>query len=382
MNANLLYWVWLTRAYGPANPAKWNAVSQYGSPKELFMRVCNPDNYYNNIPEFKKIASLSLRHAEEIIEVCNANGIKICCYDDADYPEILKEIYNPPSVLFFKGDISCLKDKLAIACVGTKSPSVYSVKVSSRIISDLVENNVVIVSGFAKGLDSLSNKVSLAKGGKTVAILPCGILHDFNPDDAETRQSIELNGAVISEFLPLEGPTASNYRARNRVLSGITHGTLILQAGARSGSLSTASYAISQGRELFCLPPHELYNSEYSGVEQLIRDGAYCVFNSTDILEQYFSSFTSIPEYNEPIMYNTESENSVEIKEVDLSSYTGDTRRLVEFILESNSVLYDEILDKFDFDDEILQDMLTELELDGTIRPLPGNRFTINVTKG
>lgn len=382
MNANLLYWVWLTKAYGPANPAKWNAISQYGSPKELYMRVSNPDSFYNSIPDFRKIARVSLRHAEEIIEVCNENGIKICCYDDADYPELLREIYNPPSVLFVKGDLSCLKDKLAIACVGTKSPSIYSEKVSARIISGLVENNTVIVSGFARGLDSLSNKVSLAKGGKTIVVLPCGILHDFNPDDAETRQNIERNGAVISEFLPLDGPTATNYRARNRVLSGIAHGTLILQAGARSGALSTASYATTQGRDLFCLPPHELYNAEYSGVEQLIRDGATCVFNSSDILEQYFSSFTSIPTYNEPIMYNTESENNAKIKKIDFFSYTGDTRKLVEFIADSNSVLYDEILDKFDFDDEILQDMLTELELDGTVKPLPGNRFTINVTEG
>ncbi len=381
MSENLIYWAWLTLAYGPANPAKWNAISYCGSPKALYSRVFNPDSSYTNIPEFNKICKVPLSKAKALIEFCNENCINLCSFDDDNYPDNLREIYNPPSLLFVRGDLSCLKDSFIITCVGTKNPSTYSQRVSSKIVSDLVYNSAVTVSSSSRGLDELVHKTSIANGGKTVVILPCGILNGYRSLDNEFTSSIEANGAIISEFLPSEAPTANNYRARNRLLSGISHGTVVLQAGFKSGALSTASYAISQGRELFCIPPHELFSNEYSGVAKLIRDGAVCVFDSSDILNEYLSSYQSIPKNmiievsgEEPF----EADNTEPKAEVDFLLLRGNSLSVAQFIADKGSALYDEIADNFgNLISEELEAILTDLELDGYIKPLPGNRFTV-----
>ncbi len=388
------YWLWLTLAFGPANPRKWNALSHYGSVAEAYERISSSDASKILPQDAKTVASADMSKVQKLEELCDGRGIKICCYGDPDYPKRLKEIYNPPSVLFYFGDISGIDGNIVITAVGTKNPSEYSVDVARRLITDLASNGVGIASGFTVGLDSVAHSAALKAGGITYAVLPCGLLCDYPKENLESRPIIASHGALISEYFPGDGVTSLGFRARNRVLSGIGLGTLVLQAGSKSGALSTASFALSQGRDIFCVPPHELFNDSYAGVAGLIRDGAIPVFDSGDILGEYTEGYrhnlqtkplykksAKKPSNEKPPKIQSEDEKPeqelLEITE-DSEAYglEGTKKRIYEYIREHGETHLDQLAvgigDVFE-----IEAFLTELELDGLIRSLPGNRFSV-----
>lgn len=403
MYPDLKYWVWLTIAYGPANARKWNFVSHYASVKHAYECVLSGDFRYVLPQDIRNVQSASLSMAEKLIEYCIKNGISIYCFDDEHYPKRLHEIYNPPSVLFVRGNIDGIDDSVVIAAVGTRRPSEYSVSVSTKIIKELSIAGVMITSGFADGLDTLALMTCHSSGGRAIACLPCGLNRDYPKDSARNRAVLCEGGAVISEFFPDDGLSAASFRARNRVISGISLGTVILQAGEGSGALSTASFAVAQGKDLFCVPPHELYNSAYSGVIHLLRDGAIPVFDARDILNEYYSVYAhrlnfssdiygpksehglfAEPDESKPLKAVKASEkkairridkaNTVKQDIIDLPE---NKRHIIEYIEKNVVVVFDEIAAEFPCEQE-LDVILSEMELEGLIQSLSGNRYTIS----
>ncbi|MBQ8623649.1 MAG: DNA-processing protein DprA [Oscillospiraceae bacterium] len=407
MRSELIYWVWLTIAFGPANPRKWNLLSHYNSVKSAYEKIMSGDLSFVMPQDKDKVTSATLSQAEKLISYCEEKGINIYSFDDELYPDRLREIYNPPSVLFVLGDIAGLDNTVVISCVGTKTPSDYSVDVTYKICHDLAKAGVTIASGFTVGLDSIAHKAAIKAGGKTIAVLPCGVLHDYPKENSKAKQIIAQNGAVISEYFPGERVSTIYFRARNRILSGIGLGTLVTQAGAQSGALSTASFALSQGRDIFCIPPHELFNEAYAGAINLIRDGAISVFEAKDILNEYYSIYAhklnpeadalkrrassglfSSNEIEEPKKPKAKkpaakAESKVEEipkqpqKRVTPESLDGIAIKIWEYLADNGAVLADELSDVLDIDISELEMLLTDLELDGHIRSLPGNRFSI-----
>lgn len=408
-------WIWLTVAFGPANPRKWNAVSHYNSVEEAYERIISGDMTYVMPQDLKSVKSASIVQAQKLIELCDKNGINIVTYEDDAFPQRLREIYNPPSVLFYIGDISDADGKPVITVVGTRKPSDYTVKVSGKICEDLARQGFIIASSFALGLDSVAHSAAIKAGGKTYAVLPCGILYAYPPENADKKQLIAKHGAVISEYFPNAKPTSLSFRARNRLLSGIGLGTLILQAGEKSGTLSTASFALSQGRDIFCIPPHDIFDDSYSGVVGLIRDGAIPVFDAFDVVNEYnglyphklrtdntvqtvsaplFDESKKRPSQNKPSVkkktapsekpQDNASDNPDEFKkdsrEKHIPAYfkelTGVKKEIFEFIRDHGETHLDSLSvgigDVYE-----LEAFLTELELDGLIKALPGNRFTV-----
>lgn len=421
LHSPLEYWVWLTMAFGPANSRKWNFLSHYGSLESAYEAISNGD-FTRVLPaDIKRVSAASMEQAVKMIAFCEEKGISIAHPDSEDFPSRLKEIYNPPSVLFYRGNIAGLDEEIVITAVGTRTPSEYSVRISQKICRDLAKNGVVIASGFAVGLDSVAHSSAMKAGGKTIAVLPCGLLYDFPPENAGAKDRVAQHGAVISEYFPADKPTSLSFRARNRILSGISLGTLVLQTSSRGGSLSTASFAISQGRDIFCIPPHELFNDEYAGASELIRDGAIPVFDSGDIICTYTSIYpnklqqqdalqrasdyedrsaaekkpspikkrgTKKPPQNGdnpaeqmPPKGNDPVENEAPINQfadlLSLSEGLRGTKKLIYDYLREHGETHLDQLAVGIADVCELEAFLTELELEGLIKSLPGNRFTI-----
>ncbi|MCD7847596.1 MAG: DNA-protecting protein DprA [Oscillospiraceae bacterium] len=407
MTESTKYWLWLTLAYGPANSRKWNFLSHYNSVEDAYRHVSEGD-FTNVLPQDKRAMELAtMSRVDDLISECEKNRVTVYSYDDPDFPDRLREIYNPPSVLFTLGRLDHVDETVIITAVGTRKPDDYSRAISSRLIGELANAGVTIASGCASGLDSVSLVSAIKSGGKVYTVLPCGLLYDYPKNSGAMKKAVSAHGAVISEYLPHSGTTSLNFRLRNRILSAIGLGTLILQAGSSSGSLSTANFALSQGKDIFCVPPHNLYDDSYSGVISLLRDGAIPVFDSRDILNEYYSVYAHRLNYSADI-FSQRSESGLfgknknqdpmparqpqkksrpEPKEPaeqpieprpapDLSGLSDGRRRIVEYILANGVVLFDEIAENVDGTVD-LETALTELELDGIIRSLSGNRYTI-----
>lgn len=397
------YYMWLTLAFGPANPRKWVALSHYGSIAEAYEKISGGDMTHVLPKDLGSVRSAKMSQAQKLLAFCEDKKISVCAYCDEGFPNRLKEIYNPPSVLFYIGDISGIDTDIVISAVGTRKPSEYSVAAAQRICADLASKGVIIASGFAVGLDSVAHRAALLAGGKTYAVLPCGILYDFPKENASRKRVVAKRGAVISEYFPSDKPDSLSFRARNRLLSGIGLGTLVLQAGRKSGALSTASFALSQGRDIFCIPPHDIFDEAYDGVVGLIRDGAISVFDAEDILNEYNGLYPHklksekavikpMPEGGErkpiekpaadkqPRQSQTKKQQRREhFAEPYIEGLYGSKKQIYDLIRESGEIHLDG-LSVGTGDPSELEAVLTELELDGLIVSLPGNRFGIRRT--
>jgi DNA processing protein len=222
---------------------------------------------------------------------CGKNGISVLIQDDADYPAYLKEIFAPPPVIYVKGSLPALRDH-AIAVVGTRGPTPYGVECARRLTAELC-SRAVIVSGLARGIDTAAHERCLELGGKTVAVLGCGIDRAYPPENKKLAERICENGALVSEFPPGTVPEAYNFPRRNRIISGVSCGVLVVEAGEKSGALITANYALQQNRVVFAVPG-PIDSPASAGTFRLIKDGAVPVRSSEDIFE-HVSAVTFAP---------------------------------------------------------------------------------------
>lgn len=222
---------------------------------------------------------------QEVMKLCFDNGIKIITLDDEEYPYLLKHIDNPPIVLFCAGNLGGLDGEFTISAVGARYPSKYGISVTTQIIPQLVKIGAVVISGLAVGIDAAAHKSCIDSGGRTIGVLGCGSLINYPAENAWLkREIIQSGGAVISELLPFTTPSADYFRHRNRIISGLSPGTLVLEASETSGALITANHACEQGREVFYIPPHDIMSERFMGVAFLGRDGAVPVFSYIDII--------------------------------------------------------------------------------------------------
>ncbi|MFO8010903.1 MAG: DNA-processing protein DprA [Dehalococcoidia bacterium] len=212
------------------------------------------------------------------------SDIRVLNIDDGSYPESLKHIYDPPPLLYVKGSLLTDED-CPLAVVGTRKATMYGKEATERLVRDLVRNGVVIVSGLARGIDTVAHQVALSEGGRTIAVLACGLDIIYPPENAKLAQKIAENGALISEYPPGVKPRAENFPRRNRIMSGISLGTLVIEATERSGALITARMALEQDREVFAVPGN-IFAASSKGSNRLIRDGAKLVLDVEDVLEE------------------------------------------------------------------------------------------------
>jgi DNA processing protein len=210
-------------------------------------------------------------------------GIRLISRDDAEYPSLLQHIPNAPPLLYTLGSFEP-SDEWAIAVVGTRKPSTYGIEVTRRLVAELVEAGITIVSGLAIGIDGLAHKTALEHGGRTLAVLGTAINQMYPEANRAVAQQIPKHGALLSEFPLKMKPTPNLFPVRNRLISGLSLGTLVVEAGEKSGALLTTNYALEQGREVFAVPG-PIYSPRSVGTNNLLRDGACVVTCAQDILD-------------------------------------------------------------------------------------------------
>lgn len=282
------YWLWLVMVFGVANARTLEIVKMHSTPKELYYVLHDPDCSLLNEKERQNVRRIRLEQAESVMACCEKNGIGIMTWDSALYPESLRHIFNPPLVLFYKGNPAILHESMLLTVVGTRRPSPYSKRVADWICRDLTKCSIVLASGCAVGLDAAAHQAAIDAGTPTVGVLGCGVDYDYPKENRALKQKIVENGLLLSEYFPGTPPNGYHFPVRNRILAGISEAVLVLEASARSGALITANLACEQGKQVFCVPPADLFDARYSGVVSFLRDGAYPVFNYLDILYTYY----------------------------------------------------------------------------------------------
>ncbi len=215
---------------------------------------------------------------------CAEQGITILTDADSAYPRVLREIYDPPGILYVRGEIQP-QDALAIAIVGARHATHYGVSQAERLAGSLARAGITIVSGLARGIDAAAHRGALAAEGRTLAVLGSGLLKMYPPEHRELADEVARHGAVLSEMPPLSPPSSGAFPQRNRLISGLSLGVLVIEASTNSGALITARHAMEQGREVFAVPGR--IDSRLShGCHRLIRDGARLVESVDDVLEE------------------------------------------------------------------------------------------------
>lgn len=243
-----------------------------------------PSTSYPNI-KIPSLTTIQIEKISEKIQKYEKNDIKVITIFDQNYPRLLKEIYQPPWVLFAKGDLSLLEKNNKLAVVGSRQATQYGKKAISYIFPSLVEKGVVIVSGLANGIDTLAHENAMKNGGKTIAVIAGGLYHIYPKENKDLAKEMMKTQLVVSEYPPDMRPLRWHFPARNRIISGMSIGTFIIEAKRKSGSLITANYAVNEGREVFSLPG-SIFNPYSLGTNDLIQQGAKLVMSSEDIIEE------------------------------------------------------------------------------------------------
>ncbi len=286
------------------------------------------------------------------------NELEIRCVsvDCTDYPVLLKQLTCPPPILYYRGDISSV-DQPAVAVVGSRRATFYGKEVAHRLAVEMAQAGVSVVSGMALGIDTAAHRGALENSGYTIAVMGCGLDHCYPPRNADLMEQIVSGGAVLSEFPLGTKPLPNHFPQRNRIISGLSLGTVVVEATAKSGSLITADYALEQNREVFAVPGN--VGSPYSrGCHRLIKDGARLVESAADILSEIF--------------VNPSSEEQLTIE--DASSLTEEEKSLLGLI-PYQPMHIDDIIHACGSSAAGVISVLLSLELKSFIRQTPGKYF-------
>lgn len=354
---DLKYWLALNNVPGIGKVLYKRLIDHFKSPVKVFS---------STMKELKSIEGIGERLARDIlitdwkekvdIELSRIEKekVKVITLLDEFYPENLKKIYDPPPFLYIMGELR-KEDNRAIAIVGSRKATTYGRLMTERLSKDLVSHGITVVSGMARGIDTFSHQGALSAGGRTIAVLGCGIDIVYPSENKNLRDRIMESGAVLTEFPFSTPPEGVNFPSRNRIISGISLGVVIIEATSDSGSLITASNALDQGREVFAVPGN-ITSKLSQGTNKLIKRGAKLVEDADDIIEEILPQIErkkkdkTIPVLTseEEVIYKLLSD---EPKHIDTISREGR--------LTSNKAL----------------SLLLEMEIKGVIRQLPGKSF-------
>ena len=281
------FWIWLSLACGVASKEFGRIAPRY-EPYELFSMSEEEIEQIDGIGEKlkKRLCNKNIEEAEKIVAICEEYGIDVISYTDPRYPSRLRNIEDPPAVLYVMGELPSLENRPAIGVVGTRKMSEYGKTTAFTLSYELALTGVVIVSGLALGVDAVAACGALSAKGKTVAVLGCGVLVDYPKAHRTLKRAILRGGAIVSEYPPYEPAIPRNFPTRNRIISGMCQGTLLVEGALGSGSMITARLAIAQGRQLFAVPG-KVGEVGAEGPNALIREGAYVTLSSRDILKHY-----------------------------------------------------------------------------------------------
>lgn len=383
VNDELLYWLALRSVNGIGNLAFKSLLDFFPSPYDVFQA---PYSELVTIPGIGPKTASSVKafadwqKLENELKDLNKFHIHLITCHDARYPVILKNIYDYPPILYVKGNLK--ENDLNIAIVGSRMASTYGIYTTERLARELALSGMTVVSGMARGIDSAAHRGALAGRGRTIAVLGCGLDVIYPPENKDLFHNIAADGAVISEFALGTPPNAPNFPLRNRVISGLSLGVVVVEANERSGSLITARIAMEQGREVFAVPGNiDSYGSR--GSHRLIKEGAKLIENVHDILEEILPQISGTPRNMSP----GEREESRGITKRDLPVQKtppspgspkcsfSENEKMILNILTTKPVDIDSIIAKSGLNVNETMNCLLNLELYDAILQLPGKLY-------
>lgn len=384
-----LYWVWAQNALGISSSVKSDEIiSYFGNAESLYFA----GEYEWRISgiftpgQINKLKTTTLDEAKKIVYDCQRYRIKIITPDDVDYPSMLFKLPNLPLVLYVRGNLDCLKNKISIAVVGAREASDIGARIARALSASLSRSGALIVSGAAKGIDSAAHNGALDAGANTVAVLGCGFGTDYLPENEPLRREIAGHGALVTEYPPLTPAFGRNFPFRNRIISGLSYGTIVIEANEKSGSLRTVGHAIEQGRDIFAVPG-DITSSMNMGTNKLLRDGAKPVFNAMDVLEEYAERFPDLLDINKIETVLTMQTPSAKPKTAEkkktfvkptVSQNISDKAKLICDAFTTDTMQAEELILKTKLSTSDFLTAMTELELLGIIEPLAGKNYRIN----
>ena len=262
-------------------------LDRFGSPEAVFSAAPSELRSVSGVgPKLVDSITAAPREIDpqEQISICREHGITLLAESEQQYPPLLREIPDPPGVLFVRGEIKP-EDGVAIAVVGTRHATHYGLAQAERLGAALARAGLTVVSGLARGIDAAAHRGALSAGGRTLAVLASGVLNVYPPEHQKLADEVIARGALLSEAPPFAAPFAGAFPQRNRIISGLSQGTVVVEAGQRSGALITARLAMEQGREVFAVPGR-VDSRASQGCHRLLRDGAKLVESVDDVLEE------------------------------------------------------------------------------------------------
>lgn len=392
------YWVWLQQVLGNASETVHHVVREYGDAKAFYLaedeekiKKCRLSK-----SQAERLHKVSRKTVYNILKDCRDNGIRIVSPLDDEYSKRLWAIADPPCVLYVKGKPLNINELPVISIVGPRKISDYG-RLCAEVISDtLASCGFVIVSGGAVGGDSSAHKGAIKAGGYTIAVLGGGILSGYLKANADLRETISCNGCLISEDPPKASMDKGTFQRRNRIISGLANGVVVIEGAISSGTLITARHACDQGRDVFVIPGSPSL-PQYEGSNRLMNDGAKALLQINDIIEEYFYLYPKVihkptkkvllPSF-EQIAH--EIKTLVEIKPAEAKPKTAEAvaddsvisdnaKLLMVFIREKGYEPFfsDELIEQSKLDAGTVLATLTELEIFGFIKSLPGGQYCL-----
>jgi len=385
----LKYWIWMTELRGLGNQTRLALLRHFGSPEDVFYadeaEILLTEGITREQAAILKDHSLTA--ADAILADCQRLGIRLLTLQDAEYPGRLKNIYDPPCLLYVKGRLPAFDETVAVAVVGTRDCTPYGVACAEKLGYGLTQGGAVVVSGLAKGIDAAATRGALRSGGVTVGVVGNGLDVHYPYESRYLYEDVAAAGALISEYPPGTRPAGSHFPARNRIISGLCLATLVVEAPERSGALITAETAMEQGRDVFAVPgPIDAPKS--IGCNQLIRDGAGLVSDAWDILREYEARFPDklrmdgAREVPKTLGYQARQQAEPKAVPPSLSAsrndlnLTDDQILLLRALSDEEPALVDDLIDQTGIPTRRVLSALTVLEIENLVRQHSGKRYT------
>ena len=389
----LKYWVWLSECRGVSNQTRLALLRHFGSPEDVFYADAGELLLTEGITrdQVHALEDHKLDKADKVLADCQRLGLRILTIQDAEYPGRLQNIYDPPCLLYVKGRLPAFDEEAAVAVVGTRDCTPYGIACAEKLGYGLTGGGAVVVSGLAKGIDAAASRGALRAGGVTVGVVGNGLDVHYPYESRYLYEDIAAAGVLLSEYPPGTEAAASHFPARNRIISGLSLATLVVEAPERSGALITAETALEQGRDVFAVPgPIDAPTSV--GCNRLIRDGAGLVSDAWDILREYAGRFPDKLNQDgakeQPVTLGYQARQKAEPKPVpptldlkkDDLSLTDDQIALLRVLDAEEPALVDDLIEQTGIPTRRVLSALTLLEIEHFVTQHSGKRYTRAVT--
>lgn len=389
----LKYWLWLTNLRGLTNQTRLALLRHFGSPEDIYYADEGEILLTEGITrqQASLLADHDLSAANRILADCQKLDISILTLQDAAYPSRLKNIYDPPCLLYVKGRLPAFDEEAAIAVVGTRDCTPYGVSCAEKLGYGLSSGGALVVTGLAAGIDAAAARGALRAGGIVAGVVGNGLDIQYPYENRYLYEDVAAAGVLISEYPPGTKPVGSHFPVRNRILSGLSVATLVVEAPERSGALITANTAIEQGRDVFAVPgPIDAENSV--GCNRLIRDGAGLVSEAWDILQEYEGRFPDKlrqkESREEPEVLGYQARQKEEPRTVPPAldptdpalGLTDDQIKLLRSLSEQDPILVDDLIEQSGIPTRRVLSALTMLEIENLVTQHSGKRYTRAVT--